>query len=227
VQGISVNGKASRQAWLSGSTLIGDGRHCGQDATIDYRLSSNPDKSWGSAPRSYPAGPVTFTPGVTPVELTSTPDHAVVAVGAQIPSTLKFAVGAGALPAKAADVKSLTWTALPPTGVTVTPDSGTVPVAADGTATATVFLSASAEVVQGFTSIPFTLSSASATELPRLDLPVALVGAGDTAGVCTTLGEQTSPTFWRSSEPLLTASPSRSLSAAGARGRPCSGCPTA
>jgi predicted alpha-1,2-mannosidase len=188
VQGLSVNGRSSQQAWLRGSTLFGDGK-CAQTTNIDYRLSSTPNKSWGTTPPSFPAGPAQFPAGVTPVDLTSTPERAIVAVGAQTASTLKFAVGAGAQPAKPSTVHSFTWTAVPPAGVTVTPSSGTVQLAPDGTGSVDVSLSAAPDVVQGFSSIALTLTSPS-TALPRLEFPVALVGDGDTAKVCTALGEQ-------------------------------------
>jgi hypothetical protein len=70
--------------------------------------------------------------------------------------------------------------------MTVTPASGTVEVGQDGKASIPVSLSASPEVVEGFTSVPIELSST--TALPRLSLPVSIVGAGDTARLCTTLG---------------------------------------
>jgi predicted alpha-1,2-mannosidase len=191
VRGLSVDGKPTQQAWLHAATLTGDAPECGRDGqtTLDFRLSATPVKTWGTAPPSYPAGPAAFPPGVTPVELTSSPAQAVVAVGAQTASTLHFAVGQGAQPAKPSTVGSFTWTAQPPAGVTVTPSSGTAQVGADGTASVAVSLSASPDVVQGFASIPLTLSTPSAT-LPQLQFPVALVGAGDTAGVCATLGDQ-------------------------------------
>jgi predicted alpha-1,2-mannosidase len=188
VRSVSVNGKPTKQAWLSGSTLFGEGK-CAANPTIDYKLSDTPNKDWGSTPPSYPAAAAQFPPGVTPVELTSTPERAIVAVGAQTASTLKFAVGAGAQPAEPSTVTSFGWTAQPPAGVTVTPSSGTVQVGADGTGSVDVSLSASPDVVQGFTSIALGLTAAG-TALPRLEFPVALVGSGDTAKVCTTLGEQ-------------------------------------
>jgi hypothetical protein len=85
-------------------------------------------------------------------------------------------------------VRSFTWAAQPPAGVTVTPASGTAQVGADGTATVAVSLSAAPDVVQGFTSIPMTVSTSSAP-LPHLDFPVAIVGAaGAGASICATLG---------------------------------------
>ncbi|MCU1687700.1 MAG: alpha,2-mannosidase [Amycolatopsis sp.] len=192
VHGLSVDGKPTRQAWLPASALTGDSRQRDQkgQTRLDFSLSGTPDKSWGTAPPSYPAGSAKFPPGITPVELTSTPAQAVVAVGAQTSSTLHFAVGQGARPAKPVTVRSFAWTAQPPAGVTVTPSSGTAQVGSDGTATVAVSLSAAPDVVQGFTSIPVVVSTPSAS-LPRLDFPVAVVGAaGSGASICTTLGTQ-------------------------------------
>jgi predicted alpha-1,2-mannosidase len=193
VQALSINGRPSERAWLSGDLLTGRDARGDSVTTIKYTLSEQPNRSWGAGkndqPPSYPVGPLKFPPGVTPVDLATTPATTTVTVGAQTASTLTFHVGAGAEPAKPTRVRSIAWRAAPPTGVTVTPTSGTAAVAPDGTATVNVTVSAANNAKQGFDSvIPITLTSTPAVSLPRLDLPIAVVGPGDTARTCTTLG---------------------------------------
>jgi predicted alpha-1,2-mannosidase len=71
IQGVTVNGQASPDAWLNGSLFSG-----WRPAAVNVRLTSAPDSTWGSAPAdappSYPAGPLTFPPGRTPVNLVPT-----------------------------------------------------------------------------------------------------------------------------------------------------------
>jgi hypothetical protein len=99
---------------------------------------------------------------------------------------LSFAVGAGADPAVVKPVQSITWTAQPVDGLTLTPASGTAPVV-DGVAKVNVSVTASATVRQGFRSMSLALTAPGVT-LPRVEFPVAVIGAGKTAKVCTTLG---------------------------------------
>jgi predicted alpha-1,2-mannosidase len=71
IQGVTVNGQPSPDAWLNGSLFSG-----WRPAHIDVSLTSTPDKTWGSAPSdappSYPAGSLSFPPGRTPVNLVAT-----------------------------------------------------------------------------------------------------------------------------------------------------------
>jgi hypothetical protein len=192
VQSLTVNGRASQRPWLSGAQLLGGGGPGRVTTTLAYTLANQPNPAWGAGqqdkPPSYPAGPLAFPPGVTPVELTTTPATTLVTTGASTASTLRFDVGEGAEPANGPVVQTISWQAAPPAGVTVSPSSGTAQVAADGTATATVRLSATAGALHGFDAVPITLTSTPQVSLPRLALPIAVVGPGTTAQTCTTLG---------------------------------------
>jgi predicted alpha-1,2-mannosidase len=189
VQGLSVNGRGTSQDWLSATDLIGPGR----PVSVDYRIGSTPDTSWGARtsdrPPSYPAGKLTFPPGVTPVDMTSDPADVVVATGSSTDTTLALDVGAGSQITPAEPVGTVSWTAKPPQGVTVAPASGTAQVAADGTAQVHVSVSAQAGAAQGFETIPVALAANTKATLPTLSFPVSVVGTGDTATACTTLGD--------------------------------------
>jgi predicted alpha-1,2-mannosidase len=177
IQSLTVNGRPTQQTSLDGL----DGFR-----VLQFTLADKPNKAWGATtpPPSFPAGPTKFPPGLTPVELAAT--NTMVTAGAQINTSLTFTVGAGADPAKPKPVKEFTWTAQPAGGLSVTPGSGTAQVAADGTAKVDVTVSASSNAKQGFGSIPIALSATAA--LPRLEFPVAVIGPGNTAKVCATMG---------------------------------------
>jgi putative alpha-1,2-mannosidase len=80
VRGVTVNGRASQQAWLSGAVFgVAGARTAARTpagTTVTFRMASTPDTSWGAAagdaPPSYPAGPLTFPPGRTPENLVAT-----------------------------------------------------------------------------------------------------------------------------------------------------------
>jgi predicted alpha-1,2-mannosidase len=71
IQGVTVNGRSSQDAWLNGSMLNGGGA-----TNVDFSLTSTADTAWGSAasdaPPSYAAGALTFPTGRTPETLVPT-----------------------------------------------------------------------------------------------------------------------------------------------------------
>jgi predicted alpha-1,2-mannosidase len=186
---MSVNGRTSSQDWLPASDLVGGSG--GQPTTVSFRTSSTPDTSWAAAPAdappSYPSGPLSFPPGVTPSAVTTSPANLTATAGSSAQATLTFTLGVGAYGSKASTIQQLHWTAEPPAGVTVSPSSGTATVSG-GVATATVTFDVAANAAQGFSSVGFALSSTPPVSLPTLTVPVAIIGPGDTATVCTTLG---------------------------------------
>jgi predicted alpha-1,2-mannosidase len=190
ISGLSVNGRSWNRAWLPASDLVG-GSGSGGATRIDDTISSTADTNWAAAPSdappSYPAGQPSFPTGVLPAQVTSSPSNLIATAGSDQSATLTFTVGVGAYGDQASKVKELDWTAQPPAGVTVTPSSGTAQVSGD-TATATVSLHVASTAVQGFSDIGFALSDPDSVPLPTLTVPVAVVGSGDTATVCTTLG---------------------------------------
>ena len=119
--------------------------------------------------------------------MTSDPANLTATAGSSAQATLTFTLGAGAYGSKASGIQQLHWTAQPPPGVTVTPSSGTATVTNE-TATVPVTFTVATDAAQGFSSVCFALSSTPAEPLPTLTVPLAIIGAGDTATVCTTLG---------------------------------------
>jgi putative alpha-1,2-mannosidase len=77
IQGVTVNGRPSQDAWVPGTVFGTAGGPATAKATsIGFRLSGTPDTSWGAAaadaPPSYPSGPLTFPPGRAPEVLVPT-----------------------------------------------------------------------------------------------------------------------------------------------------------
>lgn len=190
ISSLSVNGRSWNRAWLPASDLVG-GDGAGGATLINASISSTPDTTWAAAasdaPPSYPSGQLSFPTGSLPAQVVSSPSNLIATADSDQTATLTFTLGGGAYGDQASKVTELDWTAQPPTGVTVTPSSGTAQVSGD-TATATVTLHVASTAVQGFSDIGFALSDPDSVPLPTLTVPVAVVGGGDTATVCTTLG---------------------------------------
>ncbi|HEX4223429.1 MAG TPA: GH92 family glycosyl hydrolase [Pseudonocardiaceae bacterium] len=189
INALTVNGRYSDQDWIAAGQLVGG--NGGRSSQLAYAISSSPNSHWASAdrdgPPSYPAGPLHFPTGSLPVAVTSDPASLQATAGSSSTATLTFALGVGAFGNTAAGIKQLNWTAVPPSGVTVSPASGTATVT-NGTATATVSFVVAADAPQGFSSVGFTLGSTPAAALPTVPVPLAVIGTGNTATVCTQLG---------------------------------------
>jgi len=183
---MSVNGTGYDKDWLSAQDLLGGG-----STKVVDQISDTPDTSWAAAaadaPPSFQAGPLTFPAGVIPTEVTSSPATLTATAGSTTSASLTFTVGTGAYGSQASAIQQLHWTADPPAGVTVSPSSGTVAVSND-TATVPVTFTVAAGAAQGFSSANITLSSTPTEPLPTLTVPLSIIGTGDTAMVCTTLG---------------------------------------
>jgi predicted alpha-1,2-mannosidase len=186
---MSVNGNAYDRDWLPAQDIVGGATH-GSTQVAD-QISDTPDTSWAAAaadaPPSYQAGPLSFPAGVIPSEVTSSPANLTATAGESDQATLTFTLGTGAYGSQASGIRQLHWTAQPPAGVTVTPAQGTATVTGD-TATVPVTFTVAADATQGFSSVNFALSSTPAQPLPTLTVPLSIIGSGDTATVCTTLG---------------------------------------
>jgi predicted alpha-1,2-mannosidase len=186
VDSLSVDGRSSDQDWLAASELFG-----GRTTRLDYTISDTPNTGWaaspGDEPPSYPSGPAHFPTGVVPTSVTSAPANLTATAGSTTPATLTFTVGVGAYGNAGATVSQVHWTAQPPAGVTVNPASGTADVH-DGVATSNVTFDVAADAPQGFSAVGFALTATPSVPMPTVTVPVAVVGPGDTATVCTTLG---------------------------------------
>ena len=193
INSLTVNGRASNRDWLPAPDLVGGAAD--RSTHLDVAISNSPNTHWATSaadePPSYPAGQPNFPTGVVPATVTSTPASLTATAGSSTPATLTFALGVGAYGDQASKIQQLHWTAQPPPGVTVSPSSGTVPVtdaAAAAAAAATLSFDVASDAAQGFSSVGFALSDPQNVPLPTLTVPVAVIGPGDTATVCTTLG---------------------------------------
>jgi predicted alpha-1,2-mannosidase len=186
---MSVNGRTYDRDWLPAQDLTGGAG--GRSTAVTMAISDTPDTTWAAAPAdappSYQATPLTFPAGVVPSAVTSSPANLTATAGSSTQATLTFTLGVGAAGSAAAGIKQLHWTAQPPPGVTVTPASGTATVS-DDTAAVPVTFTVASDAAQGFSSASFALSSTPAAPLPTLTVPLSIIGTGDTATVCTTLG---------------------------------------
>jgi predicted alpha-1,2-mannosidase len=189
ISNLSVNGRPSDRDWIPAADLVG-GSGAGGATRIDAAISDTANTEWAAAPAdappSYQAGHLDFPTGSLPVQAASSPTNLIATAGSTQTATLTFTLGTGAYGDQASKVQELDWTAQPPAGVTVTPSSGTAQVTGD-TATATVSFQVAPDAVQGFSDIGVALSDPEHVPLPTLTVPVAVVGSGDTATVCTTL----------------------------------------
>jgi predicted alpha-1,2-mannosidase len=187
---LSVNGGSWNRDWIPASDLVGTGGRGDASTRINAGISSTPNTHWAAAPAdappSYQAGRLDFPAGSIPASVTTQPTSLTATAGSSTSATLTFDLGVGAYGDQASKVKQLHWTAQPPAGVTVSPSSGTVAVSGE-TASVTVAFDVASDAPQGFSSVGFALSATPKEQLPTLTVPVAVIGPGDTATVCTTL----------------------------------------
>jgi len=195
INALSVNGRSSNKDWIPASDLVGgygNGDYGnGAPTRIDAAISATPNTQWAASsadePPSYQAsGSLSFPTGMVPASVASQPTSLTATAGSSTSATLTFDLGVGAYGDQASKIKQLHWTAQPPSGVTVSPASGTVDVTGE-TASVTVAFNVATDAPQGFSSVGFALSATPDVPLPTLTVPVAVIGPGDTATVCTTL----------------------------------------
>lgn len=139
--------------WLPASVLNTGG-------TLRFTLSGTPDTAWGS---SVNASPPSFGAGQLPAVGFSVPSGATTVMAGQ-PATIQIGVASAGLQAT-----TVHWRAEPnPSGLTVTPSSGTLTLAPAGctpTAPATQSLSITAPAA-GSSSVRVNLSTANGVTLP-------------------------------------------------------------
>ncbi len=145
VQSLKVDGKASSRAWLPESFVASGGK-------LDYVVDDTPNKAFGSDPKDAPPS---FGTGARPFLSAISPGMSSLEPGDSMDATLRVqSVGAG---------DTVTWTARPPAGITVTPSSGTLKV---GTASRTdqkVKVSVAAGAKLDYYSVPFELTASGAS----------------------------------------------------------------
>ena len=147
--------------WLPASVLNSGG-------TLRFTLSGTPDAAWGS---SAEASPPSFGTGQLPAVGFSLPSGATTVTAGQ-PATIQIGVAAAG-----AQATTVHWQAVPdPSGLTVTPSSGTLTLAPAGctpTAPTTQSLSITAPgTATGSASLRINLSAANGVTLPPVVVDV-------------------------------------------------------
>lgn len=162
VQSLDVKGKPWKTSWLTYQQFTGAG-------TLDFTLGTQPDKSWASDPSAVP--PSDTTGGDRVLAATGpTSDGLVLQPGASGDGTLKLTN----LGSKAVTVD---WKATAPSGVTLDTASGSLPVAASGSAETKVHVTAGSN--EGTFPVTFALTDhATGTAVGSAVLRVAVAKAG-------------------------------------------------
>jgi predicted alpha-1,2-mannosidase len=192
VDSLKLNGKAYSKLSVPFGTLS-------KGSTLNWKLGTKAT-TWGSAAKDAPPsyGP-TFagTASVSPSSL-------VLAPGGSGSATLSVK----SLTGKAQTVK---WTATAPSGVTVSPTSGTIAVGANGTGTAKVTVTGGSTDGNYAVSFKLTSTAGSIVSAPLsviVDKPGDLVPFFDTAGISNDNDTSTTADYdgdgWSYSEQLLT-----------------------
>ncbi|HET6502636.1 MAG TPA: GH92 family glycosyl hydrolase [Amycolatopsis sp.] len=161
VTGLQVNGATSTRTWLPEGFVTTGG-------TLDYTLSGTPDTSWGTGPGDAPPS---FRDGEQPGLAFTDPARVTVPAGA----TGTAAIGVQDL---SGVTRTWHWSAAPPTGITVTPSSGDLPVTAATTARTNVTVSVAPDTPEGSYQVPVTLTAdGQAPEQTTLGVLVAQPGS--------------------------------------------------
>ena len=159
VHSLAIDGRPDSRLSIPLSALA-------RGATMDWTLGTSPS-SWGSAPQDAPPS---YTAGLRPVVGYTSSQQVDVAPGGT--STVQ-------LSARNATDRPQTVQAsvTAPSGLTITPASGTIRVPPDGSASLTLTVQASSSAAQTFYSIPVTLTDGGTT-LPSVTLTVLVAPPG-------------------------------------------------
>ena len=171
IQSMTVNGTAWNNAYLDYSTLS-------SGATLNYTLSTTPNKSWASSPSAAP--PSDPTGEQTALTSAGPASGLVVAPGSTGTATLTVTnLSDQALTAD--------WTATPSSSnISLTPASGTLNVPAASSATAQVTVTAG--TAEGSYSVAFATKLSSGTALPATAVGVDVAKPGELWPYYTSIG---------------------------------------
>src|SRR5579872_4170244 len=161
VQSLMVNGQASTKPWLPPSFIASGG-------TLDYTLSTSPNTSWGSNALDAPPS---FQYGQVPDLVSFKPGRPVVAPGGTTQGSI-VAQNIGNAPS------TITWSATAPTGITITPSSGSFTVPVGGSGNQSFTIAASANLQEGYYSVPFSVKTSNHAKLPPLSMLVVVANPG-------------------------------------------------
>lgn len=167
--GLEVNGQKSTRPWLPESFVTSGG-------TLHFMVSDRPDPNWGAAPADAPPsfrdGEIGRLSYADPARLTIPPGGA-----------RKTTIGVQDLSGSS---ESVSWTAHPPPGIIVTPNSGTISVPAGDKVGQQLTVSVAADIAEGNYQVPISFSGAAIAGTASNVLvaqPGSLLTAYDNVGV--------------------------------------------
>jgi predicted alpha-1,2-mannosidase len=175
VQGLTVDGRTSDRAWVDYSSLVRGG-------TLDYDLSSAPDKSWASgaaaAPPSDPTGERQVLTSAGPAA------GLILAPGASGGASFEVANLTGRpltvnWTASAGPGTSPSGGSVAAAGVTVSPAGGTLSVPAHSTATAAVTVTAGTSSAEAAYPVTFASSDGPGSALPGTAVNADVAAPGE------------------------------------------------
>jgi predicted alpha-1,2-mannosidase len=162
LQSLKVNGAATTKPWLPESFVNTGG-------SLAFTMGTTPNTTWGSDPADAPPS---FRDGEVPYRTAVDPGHTSIEPGG---AAVTEHVTAQSLSGGSGTV---TWTANPPAGITVTPAGGPIDVPASGPASATFTVAAAASVAPGFYSVPVSFTAADGSALPAATLSLTVAQQG-------------------------------------------------
>jgi hypothetical protein len=162
VQGLKVDGAATTKPWLPESFVATGGQ-------LDFALADQPNTGWGAAPADAPPS---FRDGEVAYRTSVDPGHLSIQPGA---AAATATVNAQTIAGTAGTV---TWTAAPPPGITISPVGGTIAVPATGPASVPIKVSAAADLPVGFYSVPVRMKAPDGADLPATALSLTVAQPG-------------------------------------------------
>ncbi|MEO7058516.1 MAG: glycoside hydrolase domain-containing protein [Lapillicoccus sp.] len=160
VQGLTRDGTPQTKTFLTGAQYR-------NGTNLVFDLGTKPNTSWGTAPSDAPPSDST---GQQDAFVSASPTEAILQPGKATPASVKVTNLAG-------QPKTVRWKATPEPGLTVTPSSGTLVVAAHGSASAPLTVRALSSA-DGRYAVSFGFTSRG-TILPTTSISVAVAKAGE------------------------------------------------
>ena len=183
VQSLKVNGTTSTKPWLPASFIAKGGK-------LDYTLGSTANTTWGS---STTDAPPSYQYGSASTFVSLDPGRPVVNPG----SSTTVNINAQNISSTASTV---TWSATAPTGLTITPTSGSLTAPASSTAKQSFTIAAGADTAEGVYRVTFSAKiNGNTTPITGFSVVVAkpgnLLGVFNNAGISDDTAASTNANF--------------------------------
>ncbi|MBE3568320.1 MAG: glycoside hydrolase family 92 protein, partial [Thermogemmatispora sp.] len=171
VQSLRVNGQTTTRPWLPPSFIA-------QGGTLDFVLDTAPNAAWGSDPADAPPS---YAAGQMEARISFSPARASLAPGAstQVSLVARDLLG---------KTQSVSWSAHPSAGLSVSPTTGSFNVPTYGSASQTLTISAASGQPEGYATITFSVQTAGGSTLPTVTLPVLVAPAGSLLPLVNNIG---------------------------------------